>query len=277
MMIVVAPANAGEGGIDGPVITRSGRPGLGRPDRAGGRRAGHPGRQGLPGKHVRETPVPREEQAGIPQAGQPRLCETPLTWRARERPAQNLAHPPQAPLLPLARRAARQGRAVSALMTMFRRSGTRRTTWPAWGGASRGPVVSEPLDGVALGVGMAKGVSRRRGDCRAVYWIDDERHLVIIVAIELAPTSTARDNSGRDGPSARLSRRARLVTGAWQRRVFAAIPRGRPPHGIADGIHRGVVRPGSDLRRSSTRRSPRLGRPSCRTLRRPARAGCSRS
>ena len=32
-----------------------------------------------------------------------------VTRRARERPAQDLAHPPQAPLLPLARRATRQG------------------------------------------------------------------------------------------------------------------------------------------------------------------------
>ena len=32
-----------------------------------------------------------------------------VTRRARERPAQDLAHPPQAPLLPLARRTTRQG------------------------------------------------------------------------------------------------------------------------------------------------------------------------
>jgi hypothetical protein len=35
--------------------------------------------------------------------------ETALTRRARERPAQDLAHSQQAPLLPLARRPARQG------------------------------------------------------------------------------------------------------------------------------------------------------------------------
>ena len=36
-------------------------------------------------------------------------CKAPLTKRARERPAQDLAHPPQAPLLPLACRTTRQG------------------------------------------------------------------------------------------------------------------------------------------------------------------------
>jgi hypothetical protein len=38
-----------------------------------------------------------EEQAGIPEAGQPRSRAAALTRRARERPAQDLAHPPQAP------------------------------------------------------------------------------------------------------------------------------------------------------------------------------------
>ena len=88
---------------------QEGRVDLRRPGRAGGRRADYPGRQGLPGLRVREDPVPGTEQAGIPERGQPRPRETPLTWRARERPAQNLAHPPQAPLLPLARRTTRQG------------------------------------------------------------------------------------------------------------------------------------------------------------------------
>ena len=72
-------------------------------------RAGHAGRQGLPGKRAREDPVPGKEQAAIPERGQPRPREAPLTWRARERPAQDLENPPQAPLLPLARRPARQG------------------------------------------------------------------------------------------------------------------------------------------------------------------------
>jgi hypothetical protein len=49
-----------------------------------------------------------EEQAGIPERGQPRPRAAPLTRRTRERPAQDLAHPPQAPL-PLARRPAREG------------------------------------------------------------------------------------------------------------------------------------------------------------------------
>jgi hypothetical protein len=36
-------------------------------------------------------------------------CDTPRIRRARERAAQNLADPPRAPLLPLARRSACQG------------------------------------------------------------------------------------------------------------------------------------------------------------------------
>src|SRR6266702_2188975 len=41
---------------------------LGRPGRAGSRRPGHPRRQGLPGKQLREDPVPGQEQARIPEA-----------------------------------------------------------------------------------------------------------------------------------------------------------------------------------------------------------------
>ena len=46
-------------------VRQEGRVDVGRPGRTGGRRAGHP-RQGLPGEHVREDPVQREEQAGFP-------------------------------------------------------------------------------------------------------------------------------------------------------------------------------------------------------------------
>jgi hypothetical protein len=54
-------------------------------------------------------PYKGEEQAAIPERRQHGTRETPVTRRARERPAQDLENPPQAPLLPLARRAARQG------------------------------------------------------------------------------------------------------------------------------------------------------------------------
>jgi hypothetical protein len=64
---------------------------------------------GLPGRDARESPVPGEEQAPIPERREPGARETALTRRARERPAQDLAHPRQAPMLPLARRPARQG------------------------------------------------------------------------------------------------------------------------------------------------------------------------
>ena len=66
---------------------QEGRVDLGRAGRAGGRRPGHPGRQGLPGKHARQDPVPRQEQARIPERSEPRPREAPGTRRARERPA----------------------------------------------------------------------------------------------------------------------------------------------------------------------------------------------
>jgi hypothetical protein len=55
------------------------------------------------------APVQGPEQAGTAERGQPRPRETPRPRRAGERPAQDLGHPPQAPLLPLARRETRQG------------------------------------------------------------------------------------------------------------------------------------------------------------------------
>src|SRR6185437_6920596 len=44
-----------------------------------------------------------------PERSKPGPRETPRTRRARQRAAQDLEDPPQAPLLPLARRSARQG------------------------------------------------------------------------------------------------------------------------------------------------------------------------
>ena len=70
---------------------------------------GHAGRQGLPGQHLGEDPVPGKEQAGIAERSQPRPREAPRPRRKGKRAAQELEDPPQAPLLPLARRATRQG------------------------------------------------------------------------------------------------------------------------------------------------------------------------
>jgi DDE superfamily endonuclease len=50
-----------------------------------------------------------EEQARIAERGQPGPRETPRTRRKSKRAAQDLAHPPQAALLPPGGRAARQG------------------------------------------------------------------------------------------------------------------------------------------------------------------------
>jgi hypothetical protein len=49
---------------------------------------------GLPGEQVREDPVPGEEQAGIPETGQPRPRPTPRPRRTRECPAQELEDSP---------------------------------------------------------------------------------------------------------------------------------------------------------------------------------------
>ena len=65
--------------------------------------------KGYQGSTLGEDPVPGEEQAGIPERGQPRPRETPRPRRKGKRAAQDLEDPHQAPLLPLARRETRQG------------------------------------------------------------------------------------------------------------------------------------------------------------------------
>jgi hypothetical protein len=58
------------GPLPGSVHDKEGRVDLGCAGRAGGCGPDRPGRQGLPGKHVRQASVQRKEQAGIPEAGQ---------------------------------------------------------------------------------------------------------------------------------------------------------------------------------------------------------------
>ena len=65
--------------------------------------------KGYQGSTYAKIPYRGKNKPESQKAGQPRPRETPRTRRARERPAQDLADPPQAPLLPLARRATRQG------------------------------------------------------------------------------------------------------------------------------------------------------------------------
>ena len=55
------------------------------------------------------TPLPGTEQARLAESRQPRTRPASIPRRARQRPAQDLAHPAQTPLLPMARRAAGQG------------------------------------------------------------------------------------------------------------------------------------------------------------------------
>jgi hypothetical protein len=61
------------------------------------------------GEHV-HTPYRGTEQACLAEGRQPRPRPAALTRRARQCPAQDLAHLAQAPLLPLEGLAARQGR-----------------------------------------------------------------------------------------------------------------------------------------------------------------------
>jgi hypothetical protein len=97
------------GPLPGSIHDKKGRVDLGRPGRAGGRRPDRAGGQGLPGRRARESAVQGQEQARIPERSEQGPRETPRPRRAGERPAQRLAHPPQAPLPPLAGRETREG------------------------------------------------------------------------------------------------------------------------------------------------------------------------
>ena len=65
--------------------------------------------KGYQGSTYAKIPYRGKNKPESREAGQPRPRETPRTRRARERPAQDLENPPEAPQLPLARRPARQG------------------------------------------------------------------------------------------------------------------------------------------------------------------------
>ena len=78
------------GALPGKAHDLTRRPHLGHPARAGAGRDHHPGRQGVsgsrgPGPH----PVQGQEQARVPEAGQPRPRQAPRTRRTRERPAES--------------------------------------------------------------------------------------------------------------------------------------------------------------------------------------------
>ena len=82
---------------------------LGHHPPAGSRRAHRAGRQGLPRcRGPRPYSLPRQEQARLAKGRQPRPCPATVPRRARQRPAQELAHPAQTPLLPVEGRAAGQ-------------------------------------------------------------------------------------------------------------------------------------------------------------------------
>ena len=65
--------------------------------------------KGYQGSAYAKIPYRGQEQAGIRRSRPTGSREAPRTRRARERAAQDLEDSPEAPLLPLARRAARQG------------------------------------------------------------------------------------------------------------------------------------------------------------------------
>jgi hypothetical protein len=85
------------------------RPDLGPHPPAHRRRAHRAGRQRLH-RRRRACPdsVPGPEQTRLLESSELRSRETARSRRTRQRPAQNLGHPPQTPLLPLAGRPARQ-------------------------------------------------------------------------------------------------------------------------------------------------------------------------
>jgi hypothetical protein len=89
--------------------TCRGRTSLGRPGRTGGRGRGHAGRQ----RATREPRTRRsrtgEEQIGITERSNRAHAKLRAPGERANAQAQELADPPQAPLLPLARRATRQG------------------------------------------------------------------------------------------------------------------------------------------------------------------------
>ena len=91
-------------------------------------RPGHPRRQGLPGQRAGESAVQGEQQAGAAEGSQPRPRETPRPRRTGKRPAQDVEHPRQAPLLPLESRPPRQGNphiATSRSLTRLEKAHTR--------------------------------------------------------------------------------------------------------------------------------------------------------
>jgi hypothetical protein len=65
--------------------------------------------KGYQGSTYAKIPYKGKNKPQSPERRQPGARATPLTRRKSKRPAQDLADPPQASLLPLARRAARQG------------------------------------------------------------------------------------------------------------------------------------------------------------------------
>ena len=65
--------------------------------------------KGYQGSTWAKIPYKGKNKPESAERGQPRPRETPRPRRTRKRPAQDLEDPPQAPLLPLARRATRQG------------------------------------------------------------------------------------------------------------------------------------------------------------------------
>ena len=100
------------------------------------------------------TPVPGKEQAGLAEIRQPLPCPAARSRRASQRPAQDLAHPAQAPLLPLARRATGQGhprpsgprdRRMKRLSDRARRKAAEQATRrPLFGSGSGGPARRGP-------------------------------------------------------------------------------------------------------------------------------------
>jgi hypothetical protein len=87
-----------------PGSTHDRRPDLEHPRRAARHRADRLGRQGLPrirrDRRTRAHTVQGPQQTRVPERSQPRPRAATWPRRTRLRPTQDLAHPPQTPLLP---------------------------------------------------------------------------------------------------------------------------------------------------------------------------------
>jgi hypothetical protein len=135
----------------------------------------HAGRQGLPGNHLGEDPVPGKEQTGIIERNQPRPRKAPRARRKGKCPAQELADPPQAPLLPLARRATRRGHphpGDKRRVIRMKKGLLNYPEWSRWPAFAGSAVVEEPVPGSSSTAVIPRSTTRSRSPGGPPGWSD---------------------------------------------------------------------------------------------------------